>query len=442
MQPAPSYLLLNGFGIYHLRLSVPRHLRSAVGKREIKKTLRTGNHREALRKARRLATMYQDQFDELTDQNDILNIPLNLKSEPVAITKKTDGIHEVEDVKITSETKQRQLVDPHTISLKDLISEYLAAMKEHCNSRTLYGYKAQLSTFLEILGNCPISDITRKDARESITIIKQLPPNRHRSKEFSNISIGMIIQMQPDKVISPTTVKLHIERISAMFKFAMAEQHTDYNPFTKLTPKRTIRPDQERKQFTDDNIAALFSPDNMKPDTRYQFRQIISKIAAYSGMRLEECAQMHISDIKQIDGIYCFDINDNDNKKLKNLAASRIVPIHSKLLPDLLAYLDGQKGSRLFPDLKKSNGKYGHNFSKWFTRHRRKCGINDSTKTFHSFRHNLATQLKHAGIEVTKAAAVLGHTVNGETYSRYGKQYPVKQLQEVIETINYGDLIP
>jgi len=53
----PSYLLKNSFGIYHLRLAVPKHLRHTIGKREIKKTLRTGNRREALRKARRLATI-------------------------------------------------------------------------------------------------------------------------------------------------------------------------------------------------------------------------------------------------------------------------------------------------------------------------------------------------------------------------------------------------
>jgi hypothetical protein len=52
----PSYLLKNSFGIYHLRLAVPKRFRELFGKRDIKRSLRTGNHRETLRKARLLKT--------------------------------------------------------------------------------------------------------------------------------------------------------------------------------------------------------------------------------------------------------------------------------------------------------------------------------------------------------------------------------------------------
>ena len=83
----PSYLLKNSFGIYHLRLAVPKHLRHTVGKREIKKTLRTGNRREA----RRLATQYQDWFDEMANYDDILNNPLNKQLKFNSITTNPDG---------------------------------------------------------------------------------------------------------------------------------------------------------------------------------------------------------------------------------------------------------------------------------------------------------------------------------------------------------------
>ncbi len=59
---APSYLLLNGFNLYHLRLPRPKYLQSVIKQPEIKRSLRTGNRREALCKARILAGKYQEVF--------------------------------------------------------------------------------------------------------------------------------------------------------------------------------------------------------------------------------------------------------------------------------------------------------------------------------------------------------------------------------------------
>ena len=142
----PSYLMLNSFGIYHLRLAVPKHLRYVVGKREIKKTLRTGNHREALRKARRLATILQDKFDEMTLIDGIWFNDIKMSS----FKKHADGSVEIEGLETDPnhpEAEQalldnllgnRQPQQSNTsISLQELIKEYLEAMEENCNTRTL-----------------------------------------------------------------------------------------------------------------------------------------------------------------------------------------------------------------------------------------------------------------------------------------------------------------
>ena len=59
----PSYLLKNSFGIYHLRLAVPKKLRYLFGGREIKKSLLAGIYREALHTARRLAMFFLEIFE-------------------------------------------------------------------------------------------------------------------------------------------------------------------------------------------------------------------------------------------------------------------------------------------------------------------------------------------------------------------------------------------
>ena len=452
----PSYLLKNSFGIYHLRLAVPKHLRHTVGKREIKKTLRTGNRREALRKARRLVTQYQDWFDQMADFDDILNNPLNKQLKFDSITTNPDGTVTATGVELDPDNIEadtaalQQLLNgtstphqPSTITLKELIDEYLEALKDDCNTKTLAGYTAHLTTFLEILGDVPIDTITRKRAREAVSILKQLPPNRNKVKPYRDLSIAAIIQMKPEKVMSVTTVRLYVERMTALFDFAIDEQlFTGSNPFTGLKPKKATRPDQERKQFTSADLAALFNPNHFQPQPGKPSQYWIPLIAAYTGMRLEEICQLRTQDIQHLNGIPCIDINNDGDKRLKNQSAARRIPIHSHLINQGFIDFASKQQGKLFPELVKANGKRGHHFSKWFARYRQQSGVTEPGKTFHSFRHTVATQFKRADIEETKAAAILGHTVKGETYGRYGKQYRPEQLRQVIEVIDYGNAVP
>jgi integrase len=53
----------------------------------------------------------------------------------------------------------------------------------------------------------------------------------------------------------------------------------------------------------------------------------------FGGARLEEVAQLAIDDIKQVDDVWCIDINAvGENKKLKNDHSERKVPIHPWLI--------------------------------------------------------------------------------------------------------------
>lgn len=49
----PTYLLRISYGIYHFRMVVPRRFRSTLQLREVKRSLNTKSHSQALRLARR-----------------------------------------------------------------------------------------------------------------------------------------------------------------------------------------------------------------------------------------------------------------------------------------------------------------------------------------------------------------------------------------------------
>ncbi len=78
---------------------------------------------------------------------------------------------------------------------------------------------------------------------------------------------------------------------------------------------------------------------------------------------------------------------------------------------------------------------------RWFNAFylRKKLGITDPAKTFHSFRHTVGNGLKQQGIAESFISELLGHS-SGDTqsFSRYGKKYrPQLLLEEAVQKIEY-----
>ena len=173
----------------------------------------------------------------------------------------------------------------------------------------------------------------------------------------------------------------------------------------------------------------------------------------YTGARLNELAQLKLSDIQQKDGIWCFDINDNVDddaearKRLKNKASKRLVPIHSHLLDwgilDYIEVLKEQGREQVFPELKyEVKHGYGRNLSRWFNgRFLVKLGIKTRRLVFHSLRHTVATELSRMDVEEGLIKDLIGHTQDGELQVTYHKGYLTKQRKAAIEKI-FQDLSP
>ena len=57
----------------------------------------------------------------------------------------------------------------------------------------------------------------------------------------------------------------------------------------------------------------------------------IPLIGLYTGMRLEEIAQIYVSDVRKAKGVWCIDVNeDKPDKHVKT--GARLVPLHPVLV--------------------------------------------------------------------------------------------------------------
>lgn len=140
--------------------------------------------------------------------------------------------------------------------------------------------------------------------------------------------------------------------------------------------------------------------------------------------------------------MWCFDVNEEDDKRLKTEASRRLVPLHPKLIDlGLLRYVEtmrGKKSPRLWPSLTRRDiDGYCPALGNWFGRFNRKHITDDPLKTFHSLRHTVADTLKQQGCQEYMIAEILGHANDSVTTARYGKRVNPKALLEVLSQVKF-----
>jgi integrase len=182
------------------------------------------------------------------------------------------------------------------------------------------------------------------------------------------------------------------------------------------------------------------------PDTALPW---VALIALYTGARLEEIAQLTTADVREASAngarVWCIDIHNGGENKLKNETSARLIPVHSELVRlGLLDYVKALKAGSLFPGLTRrasKGGKVGARVGELFRKKLVALKLKRDGLCFHSFRHNVATALRVAGVPQEDAARVLGHAVPGMSYGTYAQAGPgLKRVAAVVEMIMYEGL--
>lgn len=312
--------------------------------------------------------------------------------------------------------------------------------------------------FIQICGDKPISQYTRADAGQFREKAERLPSDYGKAASYKNFTAGEIIRTYeklPDERKSPLltqkTIKRHFSALSAMWAEAVATGKATENIFSGFKFAAVKRAVDERDQWSDAELKALFvSPvwsGCLSAGRRSQPGQQIIRddkfwiplITLFSGLRLEEICQLRTDDIREENGISFFDINDRPPRQLKNKNAVRKVPIHCELIRmGFMTYVKtlGKGPQPVFPALKPggADDKLGHGFTKWFTRYRQDIGVYRKNLDFHSLRHTATTLMHQANVPTLVIDHLTGHSTPGET-ARYTKGSSLQQLAAAIEAI-------
>lgn len=172
-------------------------------------------------------------------------------------------------------------------------------------------------------------------------------------------------------------------------------------------------------------------------------------IALYSGMRLNEIAQLYTHDVTSKNGIWYFDVRTEEglDKRLKTDAATRIVPIHDELVRlGLVEYVEEAKKRqqrRLWPELQPGGLEktYGYSAGRQFQNTRTAAGLTRPMLRFHSFRRTFATALHNAGVAEEVASALLGHENKSITFNRYSSGLTnLSLLKSAVDKVDFRSI--
>ena len=327
---------------------------------------------------------------------------------------------------------------------KTILHKFLKEKSSEIEQKTAIYYESVVDLMTEILGNKPMSSITKKDAVRCKEIFQQLPPNRNKSSRFRNKSIEEILRMRNFQPLSTTTINHYLTSLCSLFNWAQKHDYVSANVFSGLTIKQKTKARDQRDAFDEQDLKRIFNLRKLKSESIDKNKPAyywVPLLGQYTGARLNELCQLYVNDIKEIDKIWCIDINRNTNdKKLKNASSERVIPIHPKLIElGFLNFVKEQKKKkteRLFSHLKLGSDGYIKNVSRFFNvKWLPEIGVKTSKKSFHSLRHTFANELKQVGVNEQVASELLGHASQSITYGRYGKESRIEVLLEQISKI-------
>ena len=344
-------------------------------------------------------------------------------------------------VRSPSAISPKQVIDSPTLGT--LSKRYVEEGKRGGTWREVSTHEVErsLRDLFELMGDMPIAAFDANQARLLKDRLSRCPQYFGLRPEFKGKTLLQVVESGSTyKTVTAVTVNNRLRKLSAFMNWCKTNGYIQDNPLTGLK-MMTGSAKEARLSFEQHDLTTLLDLDALKTEARkHPWRYWIPLLGRYTGARLEELCQLRTDDFVEQQGILCIRIDDSsEGQNLKNASSRRMLPIHPSLIElGLLRYVESAKATgahRLFPDLEPVRGKLGHAPSKWFGRYKAKRGIDDSKKTFHSFRHTLIDDLRDAGVQDSLIKRIVGHEDSAVTFGVYGSRTPLKAMQEALEHI-------
>lgn len=462
---AGGHLLRRGrAGFFTYRYRVPPDLRERLGRAQIWFALKTADLYEAQERAAKIWLRIRD-----------MNRKKQLDGLALMFARRPDGtltFTDVEPKDVETITRLVQSLSPSVSAgvpvaspttsaptvKADLASaawsEYERAKiaSKRWSDSTLKENKTAINLFLQIAGDRPMSVYSNEDFRQFVQGLMRLPKYYSTSPAWRGRTIAELAKTGPGGQ-EPKNINKQIRFLSAFFDWyckAYYEIRTTHTLANHLVEegRKTVKDSEVRKAMSDAQLQKFYQACLADVDDKRKkgaaFKIWLVPLAAYTGARIGELGQLRTDDIRQVDGVWVFDLLEiEDGQSLKTAASRRQIPVHHALIDG--GFLDFVKEQRV----KRRKWLWENDkvvdkadvASKTANRLRNKIpeisGKNNGL-SMHSVRHSFITKLKNCSTANDQERADLaGHARKGtEGDTRYYKT-DLSRLQKHLNEIKY-----
>jgi integrase len=446
--PIPSRTYQKASGMYYIRLIIPKKFIVYVNRSKIIYSLKTKDRQVAYLHALKINLAFEEwlknmaiddskRFPELKVEHAGTTYDFNLDSpaEKAAYDNLVDSIG--------MKVPKAAVAPPKLYSLDDGFKSWKSASYKTYSEGTRNAYYPRVAKFIDFARSKKITDVEG---------VKKALATTYR--DHINIEEA-----------SPLTVDNHTKSIKQFFDYLIQiEEYKFENPFANL---HLVKKSQLKSvtdsyvRFRPEEISRLFEVECYfkrfkKPDLFYS-----PLIALTMGLRLEEVAQLRVTDIYDNGGTWVIDINENgDYKEIKTESSKRILPIPRFILKtnflDYHEYVLKNYGedSHLYPYLIQTKNGYGKNIGYNFTKHKQALiKVDEKLKTFHSLRKTLSAKMDDAKYPSHLRKSILGHhiefDITDETYGsvevgakskeHFSLSYMLTHLNQIEHELDFGE---
>ena len=468
--PTPSRTYQKASGMFYIRLLIPKHLVSHTTKSKLIYSLGTKNRHEAYLKALKINLNFEEWVSKMTNNDKRfpalmvelgngakVDFDMSVPAESAAYYDLLENIGKIAPVS-TEPAKP----SPKRYKLQDELKQFIIAKHTVYAKATLHSYVSRTQAFIDYAKELKLEYVDEIDADIATAYRNHLigPINSLGSEDSVGHEDSLNLNPKPSLAeevslaakVSPLTVDNHTKAIKQYFDQIIHDKRSSAeNPFAglhlvKKSQKEALtdsyipfRPEELECLFNYSVYAKRFK----KPDLFYS-----PLIALTMGFRLEELAQLRVSDIYQEDGIWIIDINDNGNfKELKTPSAARKLPIPQSILStnflDYHQYITETYGvtSHLYPYLVRTKNGYGKNIGYNFTQYKKEyIKIDPEIKAFHSLRKNFGNYTTDKAYDISFRKYVLGHSNADITDIVYGSKTPKRILRDMLNELVYKQI--
>lgn len=388
---------------WHFRKSIPIQFREMFGSREFKRTLRTSNKKQATTAAAAWATRLSKVFTLLRSGC----LPPGSDTRLITALRASDlstPDHDLLQLALVPPAPTQPLAGP---LLSSLVTSYCAekTTRGEWTKKTALEIRQILAEAVDGIGDRPAEGVRRADLVDWL------------AREREHLALN--------------TIRKRATYLVSLWRWAVRHEHVPRNIADGITPRAAQA--KTGRAYSTQELERLLAALRPFVSGGPVHRWMIPLVAMHSGLRLGEVCGLRCDEVRQISGVWSFDLT---KRQTKTPAGRRLVPIHSMLLrAGLLGCVEEAReaGRVEVWDMPEGKTEATQRWGQDYQRLNRKEVRLGPGGVFHSLRHGFIGGLKDQGLAESMIAELVGHRHQGISFSVYADPYRVELKAEAVE---------